>query len=208
MNVSYICILMRTSDQNRRKKRRIRKQTYNYDCNFAKFWTDIWTNFAGIWVRTVKKHVYNPVDLVKSFPTRVYYLLLEYLLTKSGVDTAENEPFKIFWYLHQPCRPCHEYRSVFELGNDDGVAQVDPVLLRIADLLLGRVVEVHLLRVRRRRCWLRGLGFLFGQSTTRRGHWSLFNLSACLPPQKFSAGKMHLSARIHIFFTPIWFLNR
>ena len=37
----------------------------------------------------MQKHV-NLVDLAKSFPMNVYYLL-----TKIGVDTAENEPLKV-----------------------------------------------------------------------------------------------------------------
>ena len=32
----------------------------------------------------------NLVDLVKSFPTSIYYVL-----AKIGVDTAENEPLKV-----------------------------------------------------------------------------------------------------------------
>jgi len=39
----------------------------------------------------VQKHV-NIVDLVKSFPTNFYYLLV---LLKIGVDTAENEALKV-----------------------------------------------------------------------------------------------------------------
>ena len=37
----------------------------------------------------MQKHV-NLVDLVKSFPTNIYYLL-----AKIGADTAENEPLKV-----------------------------------------------------------------------------------------------------------------
>ena len=41
------------------------------------------------------------VDLVKSFPTSIYYLL-----AKIGVDTAENEPLKVWrkfqFIIHSP----------------------------------------------------------------------------------------------------------
>ena len=36
------------------------------------------------------------VDLVKSFPSNKYFI------AKIGVDTAENKPLKIWWYLLQP----------------------------------------------------------------------------------------------------------
>ena len=42
----------------------------------------------------MQKHV-NLLDLVKSFPTNIYYLL-----AKFGVDTAENEPLKVNLILH------------------------------------------------------------------------------------------------------------
>ena len=46
-------------------------------------------NFGNFVFGAVKKCVYL-VDLVKSFPTSIWYLL-----AKFGVDTAENEPSKI-----------------------------------------------------------------------------------------------------------------
>ena len=49
-----------------------------------------WANFCWSFeVRAVQKHV-NIVDLVKSSPTSIYYLL-----ANIGVDTAENEPLKV-----------------------------------------------------------------------------------------------------------------
>ena len=62
--------------------------------------------FADFFGRAVQKHV-NRVDLVKSFPTSIYYLL-----PKIGFDTAENEPFNIWLYLQSTTHPQgHEYRS-------------------------------------------------------------------------------------------------
>ena len=45
----------------------------------------------GVW--TKQKYV-NRVDLVKNFPTTSN----EYPLEKIGIDAAENEPLKIWWY--------------------------------------------------------------------------------------------------------------
>ena len=44
--------------------------------------------FHGFQIQKVQKRV-NLVDLVKSFQTSIYYLLV---LVKFGVDTAENQP--------------------------------------------------------------------------------------------------------------------
>ena len=46
--------------------------------------------FWNIEVWAVQKHV-NLVDLVKSFPTNIF----NYFVAKFGVDTEENEPYKV-----------------------------------------------------------------------------------------------------------------
>ena len=48
---------------------------------------------AGIEVWAVQKHV-NLVDLVKGFPTSIYYLI-----AKNDFDTAQNEPLKVYQQL-------------------------------------------------------------------------------------------------------------
>ena len=54
--------------------------------NVENYFTQTFGNFV---FEAVQQCVYL-LDLVKSFPTSIYYLL-----AKLGVDTAENEPSKI-----------------------------------------------------------------------------------------------------------------
>ena len=80
--------------------------------------------FWNIEVWVVQKHVHL-VDLVKSFPTNIYYLL-----TKIGVDTAENEPLKVhsifkLWDLisTEPPRPLESFWQDWRPGEGEEEAK-------------------------------------------------------------------------------------
>ena len=79
---------MRTSDQNRRKKRRIRKETYNYDCNFCEILDGHLNEFCWNLSPNGKK------TCIQSCRSR-QKLSNEYFVAKFGVDTEENEPYKV-----------------------------------------------------------------------------------------------------------------